>query len=213
MQQETRPDWRVMEVDELWALVPPVDGRPALVAVDGRSGSGKTTFATRLATRPGVVLLHTDDIAWHHSFFDWHANLARHVLQPLRQGQAVAHRPQAWIDRGREGAMEVPAGATAVVVEGVSASHRRLDGLFDLALWVETDPREAHRRCVERDGIEELDFIAEWDAAEVPFLAADAPWRRADLLVDGDPRLPHDPARQVVVARPSWPQTTTPPSR
>jgi uridine kinase len=44
---------------------------PTIVAVDGRSGSGKSMFANKLAAAPKVPIVHTDDISWHHSFFDW----------------------------------------------------------------------------------------------------------------------------------------------
>ena len=50
--------------------------RIPVAAVDGRSGSGKSTAAQLLAAAmPGAVVLHTDDVAWHHSFFDWMALL------------------------------------------------------------------------------------------------------------------------------------------
>lgn len=40
-------------------------GRTPMVAVDGRSASGKTTPARQLAaTIPGARVVHTDDVAW-----------------------------------------------------------------------------------------------------------------------------------------------------
>jgi hypothetical protein len=39
-------------------------------------------------------------------------------------------------------------------------------------------------------------------AEEFPFLAADRPWERADLIVAGTPPLPHDPRTELVVACP-----------
>jgi hypothetical protein len=42
-----------------------VSGRPAVLAVDGRSNAGKTTLAGRIcAVVPGSAVVHTDDIAW-----------------------------------------------------------------------------------------------------------------------------------------------------
>jgi hypothetical protein len=39
-------------------------GRPAVLAVDGRSNNGKTTVAARIHDMvPGAVVIHTDDIA------------------------------------------------------------------------------------------------------------------------------------------------------
>jgi len=46
-------------------------GRPCVLAIDGRGGSGKTTIAERIrAAVPGAAAVHTDDVAWNHSFFD-----------------------------------------------------------------------------------------------------------------------------------------------
>ena len=72
-----------------------------------------------------------------------------------------------------------------------------------LRLWVQSDRVEARRRGIERDGgPAHQAFWDEWDAEEVPFLAADRPWERADLIVAGTPELPYDPAAELVVAEP-----------
>jgi hypothetical protein len=40
-------------------------GRPAVLAIDGRSNNGKTALAARVSELvPGSVVMHTDDIAW-----------------------------------------------------------------------------------------------------------------------------------------------------
>jgi MFS family permease len=50
--------------------------RPLVVALDGRSSSGKTTLAGRVAGAiPATAVVHTDAIAWWHSRFGW-TNLA-----------------------------------------------------------------------------------------------------------------------------------------
>ena len=66
-------------------------GRPAVLAVDGRSNSGKTTVATRIREMvPGAVVIHTDDIAWEHSRFGWADLLIDGILVPYaRAGQSV----------------------------------------------------------------------------------------------------------------------------
>jgi hypothetical protein len=185
-----------------------VAGRPAVVAVDGRSAGGKSTLADHLvALVPGAAAVHTDDVAWWESFFGWDHLLASGVLEPVRRGEAVAYRPPAWDSRGREGAIEVPARSPLVVVEGVGSSRRSLVPLLDAAVWVQSDVVEARRRGLERDAAKGEDpaFWDEWDAAEVPFLADDRPWERAHLVVCGTPQLtavPHDPALDVLVALP-----------
>ena len=101
-----------------------------VIAVDGRSGGGKTTFARALATQTDAALLSTDDVAWWHSCFDWPELLIDNVLAPLRAGQSVDYRPPAWIERGREGAITAPS-RPVLVVEGVGSAQLRMRPAVD----------------------------------------------------------------------------------
>ena len=180
---------------------------PLVVAVDGRSAGGKSTAAGRLAeATPGAVVVHTDDIAWHHGFFDWDGLLVDGVLDPAARGEAVSFRPPAWVERDREGAVEVPAGTTAVFVEGVGSSRSSLAPWLDATVWVQSDEAQSYRRGIERDvvlGRERAEAVAFWDewmAHERPFLAADRPWERADVVLCSTPE-PPVPEGVVVVSR------------
>jgi hypothetical protein len=190
--------WRVVPVEDVLALL----GRPRVLAVDGRSGGGKTTVAHRLAAAvPGATVLHTDDVAWYHAFFDWAELVRDGVLGPLRAGRDVHFRPPAWDERGREGAITAPAASPLVIVEGVGIGRRELADHVDALLWVQTGADEARRRGLLRDGADAADFWDEWQAAEDPFQAAQRPWERAGLIVSGAPALPHDARRELVVSR------------
>jgi energy-coupling factor transporter ATP-binding protein EcfA2 len=205
----TTPDsWRVMSVEELAGLLADRAGRGhdpvSLIAVDGHSASGKTTLARRLAqVLPRAAVLHSDDLAWHHSLFDWRELLVEGVLRPLWAGQVVDYRPPPWVERGRTGSIQLPAGTQTVILEGVGASRRDLADLVDAAVWVETDEPERARRDEERIAAGEVtrEVYDSWMAAENPFIAADRPWTRADAIVAGNSPLPHDPVSQVVVSR------------
>jgi hypothetical protein len=200
--------WRVQPLAELVRLLVSASGshagHPPIVAIDGRSSSGKTTLAHRVTDAvPGAVVVHTDDIAWRHSVFDWADRLAEGVLKPLRRGGSVAFRPPAWDQHGRPGAVAVPAGATLVVVEGVGVGRRELADLVDAIVWVHTDPGEIERRNIARIEAGEIDPVnfAAWMAEEVPFVADQRPWERAAVVVAGSIDLPHD-ASQVILADP-----------
>jgi len=171
--------------------------RPLVVAVDGRGGSGKTTTADILRTAANeagerAVLLSTDDIAWSQARFDWDYLLADHVLSPARAATAVCWRPPAWISGGREGAIEVLEGTTMLFVEGTGAARRQLVPLLDFAIWVQSDTDRAFERAMVRDcalhdrtrADAETSWAA-WMTEELPHLAADRPWERADLVVAG----------------------------
>ncbi|HEX4214246.1 MAG TPA: hypothetical protein VIA06_13085 [Candidatus Dormibacteraeota bacterium] len=204
--------WRVVALDDfaatVLALAGTVPGRPPIVAVDGRSGGGKTTVASRLREAiPGAAEVHTDDVAWHHSFFGWDDLLLGGILDPVRRGQEVSYRPPAWSEWSRDGAITVAAGASLLIVEGVGSGRRELAPALDGLIWVQSDLDEAQRRGIIRDGgdAHAVSFWHEWMGEELPFLAADRPWERAGLIVSGTPDLPHDPSSEVVVAPPLGP--------
>ncbi len=179
-----KPDcgpWRTVAVTDLYAAL----GRPRVLAVDGRSGSGKSTLAARVAAMvSGAVVVHTDDVAWYHDFFDWADLLVDGVLIPWRAGRDVAYRPPPWDTRGRDGAITVSSAASLLVVEGVGAGRKAFAPFLDALIWVQTDRIVATHRGLERDGGDAA-FWDEWEARERPFLAADRPWARADLVVNG----------------------------
>lgn len=205
--------WRVSFVRGLLRVVLEAvgtpQGRPAVVAVDGRGASGKSTLAARLHEAvPASAVVHIDDVAWHHSYFGWADLLAQEVLGPVPRGE-VRHRPPGWEAHGRPGAIEVPAGLEMVIVEGVGAGRRELAPLLDAVVWVQSDFAEAERRGLARDVVQGVNgsgdearvFWHEWMAEELVFLAEQRPWERACVVVAGTAFLAHGPD-DVVLARP-----------
>lgn len=180
----------VAEIAEL--VVARTDGARALVLVDGTSGSGKSTFARRLARHvDGSALVATDDVSWHLHPTQWGQEMLDNVVRPWLAGNDVDYRPPGWVAKGREGSVTAT-GTSVLVVEGVGAGRRELADLAVFLVWVDTDPDLARSRIVERDiGIdgdtpeEVAAFHASWMELEVPFLLEEAPWTRADLVVDG----------------------------
>jgi hypothetical protein len=201
--------WRVERLAEAARILAKATGspigRPTVVAIDGRSSSGKSTLASRLAScHKYAHVVHTDDVAWHHSIFGWTDLLIDNILGPVRLGQAVSFRPPAWETRGRPGVIDVPAGISILIVEGVGAARRELVGLVDASVWVQSDQAVMDQRSSARISAGEVAMSVheEWMAEEVPFVAAQRPWERADLIVAGTAELPHDPDTEVVVAPP-----------
>jgi hypothetical protein len=192
-----------------------VVGRPVVLAVDGRSNNGKTTLAVRISHAvPGAVVIHTDDIAWDHSRFGWADLLVDGILVPANQGRSVSYRPPRWVERGREGSIEVPAGCPLLVIEGDGAGRLEVAHLIDALIWVQSDEREAERRRLARDrnpsAIDVASFPSDglpldhegWMAEEIPFNAAQRSWERAGIVVCGTPEIPCDPVTEIVVGPP-----------
>jgi hypothetical protein len=199
--------WQVVPIAALVGMLRPhvnaSAGRPWVLAVDGRSGSGKTTLAERIQDEvPASTVVHTDDVAWSQAMFDWADLLVDGVLEPVHRGAPVSFRPPAWRARDRGGAIEVPQGRELLIVEGAGAARRELMHLVDSVVWVQSDMAEAERRGIERDGGDAaaVSFWHLWMAEELPFMARERPWTRANVIVAGTPRVPHDPANEVVIA-------------
>ncbi|MBA2388965.1 MAG: aminodeoxychorismate synthase [Geodermatophilaceae bacterium] len=178
---------------------PPLPVR--LVAVDGPGGSGKSTFAERLAAALECApVVHTDDFASHDQSIDWWPLMEEGVLRPLAEGRPARFRPYDWVSRRRTSWVEVPP-APVVLIEGVSSARAAGRDRLTYSVWLQTDRPERLRRGLERDGEGMAGFWADWMAAEDVFYAADPTVDAVDLVADGDPRVPHDPEREFVVIR------------
>lgn len=183
-------NWQSMSVNALLARLTPAPPL-TIIGIDGRSRSGKTTLAGRLAGE-GIVVIHTDDVAWHHSFFDWTETLVTNLLRPLRdEGLPVSFTPSPWVERGRPGRIDIPDGTRIVVVEGVGAARAELSDWLDATIWVETSPELAMGRTRELDR-EPAGFVEDWMRAENAHLQRDQPWMRATAIVRGGDPAPCD---------------------
>ena len=175
----------------------------AVLAVDGRSASGKTSVSQRLAAAvDGACVVHTDDIAWHHGVLNWDGLLRDGVLAPYRAGQAVSFRPPEYDRRDRAGSVQVPQSCTLLIVEGVGSGRAELAGVNDAVIWVETPAElvEARDRVRMAAGETTSEIYELWMAEEIPFQQAQRTWERADLVIAGYPAVPYDPAAEVLVA-------------
>ncbi len=165
-------------------------GERVVVALDGRSAAGKSTLAARLADgQDDWCVVHTDDVAWYESFFDWTPLLVDGVLKPFAAGEAVSYRPASWQERGRSGAIDVPANTRVLVVEGVGSAQAALTAWLDHVVWVHTPHEAVCEREAQRiaEGHTSAELSREWLAGEAGFLDADRPWDRADLVIAGTP--------------------------
>ncbi|QIJ61558.1 hypothetical protein [Streptomyces sp. JB150] len=163
--------------------LPPSCGPVRLVGVDGHAGSGKSTFAGRLAAAlGGAPVLHLDDIASHEELFDWTQRLLDQVIEPLRRGATARYAPYDWRAR-RFGPPRPLPPAPVTLIEGVGAGRRALRPFLARLLWMELPREEAWARGRSRDGEEQREFWDGWVRAERRHFADDPSRPYADLLV------------------------------
>jgi uridine kinase len=167
----------------------PKFGATRLIAVDGPSGAGKTTFALRLAKQLDAPVVHTDDLldGWDDQFTFWE-RLERQVLGPLRRGETATYRKYQWHLGAFAGPPVHVDPAPAVLLEGVSAARREIRPELSLSAFVVAPPDLRWERALVRDGDDSVAFRAyleRWRAAEDRHFAEDDTRAAADLIVDG----------------------------
>jgi len=176
------------------------------VAVDGRAGSGKTTFAARLATAlrdagAGVAEVHTDDLlaGWADIETFW-PRLEAWILEPLRDGRDAAYQQFDW-PGGRFSdewvKLSVP---DVLIVEGVTSARGAGRPELTLSVCVLAGHDLRLARGVARDGEALRPQWLRWMADEEKHFAAELTEEQVDLLIDGSPAVPHDPETEYVLA-------------
>ena len=159
--------------------------RARVILVDGRSGSGKTTFATELAEREGAQLLSLDEV-----YPGWdgleaaEAHVLEHVLRALAEGRQPRARTWNWVD-ARPGPWRDLDPVRPLVIEGCGAISPAARALADHAVYLELDDTERHRRAIARDGEA---FALQWDRwalQELRHAALHDPRGTADEVVAG----------------------------
>jgi uridine kinase len=162
-------------------------GTVRLVCVDGPAGSGKTTYAGRLAAAlgPGAAVLHMDDLYAGWTLTGAAARLAAGVLRPLAEGGTGGYHRYDWAAR-RFAAEATPVPVPEVlVVEGCGSSPAHLDPWTTLRVWVEAPAQLRLVRGLARDGAEHAADWRAWQRTEARWFAADRTRERAQVLVDG----------------------------
>ncbi|MFJ5976667.1 aminodeoxychorismate synthase component I [Pseudarthrobacter oxydans] len=160
---------------------------PVIIAIDGRSGAGKTTLAVELAARlrahHKVSLFHLEDI-----YPGWNglaAGIERYVstvLAPLSRGEAASWVCWDW-ENHDDGEPRVTLPAEIVIVEGVGAAAAAARPLLSAVIWAEAPDDVRRTRALDRDGETYEPFWDQWAAQEEEWLAADKVPLDADVRV------------------------------
>jgi len=166
-------------------------GAVRVVAVDGPAGSGKTTFAARVATAvraegAGTAEVHTDELldGWGDLVTFW-PRLEEWVLGPLRRGVAGSYRRYDWYTGGFEQRWRPVPVPDVLILEGVSSGRAAIRPELAMLVWVWAPPGLRLTRCLERDGEAIRPELLAWMGAEAAHFGVDRPAEHADVLVAG----------------------------
>ena len=160
---------------------------PVIIAIDGRSGAGKTTLAIELAAQlrnhHKVSLFHLEDI-----YPGWNglaAGIERYVstvLTPLSGGEPATWTSWDWANH-YDGDIRVTLPAEIVIIEGVGAAAAEARPLLSAVVWADSPDNVRRKRALERDGGTYEPFWDQWAAQENDWLAEDDVPGHADIRV------------------------------
>ncbi len=174
--------------------------RTLLVAIDGRGGSGKSTFARRLErASEEMTVVEFDDfylpLAERRARteagdteiggnFDWR-RLRDQVLTPLSHDAPASYQRYDWPSDERAEWHSVPVGGI-VLIEGNYSTRQELFAVYDYTIWIDAPHDVRLERGIRRGGADtRARWLTEWMPEEDRYIAAEDPAKRVDLLLDG----------------------------
>ena len=161
-----------------------------IILIDGRAGSGKSTFAEQLQQQlfrdgesaPRVI--HMDNI-----FEGWEGlalgsdYMVRFILQPLARQETASWQDWSWVKNQRSSWREF-SGGTPLIVEGCGSLTERSKEHADISIWLEASEETRRERWIQRERhLEKFDF---WAAQELDFYAREKSQSLADLVIKTD---------------------------
>jgi uridine kinase len=179
-----------------------------LVAIDGRSGAGKSSLAAGIADvlQASVVPVddffaaHITDAGWDSrtparraaDCLDWR-RLRREALEPLKSGRPAAWHaldfaggPRADGSYGLQAGLTTRAATSIVMVDGAYSARPELADLIDLTVLVEAPSDVRAERLAAREESAFLTaWLARWGAAEDHYFTVTRPRSTFDVVMGG----------------------------
>lgn len=183
--------------------------RPLIIALDGGSGAGKSTIATRLKALTAITVVPLDDFYqtsiperdWpkktvkqrFEGAFDW-ARVRRDALEPLRADQIGRWQAFDFMKGlGSDGTYTLQERFTEVLpsplvlLEGNFSASPFLRDLVDFAVLVDVPVAERHRRTEARDSAEFVNsWHSIWDEVEAYYYNKVNPQDSYDLVIQNN---------------------------
>ncbi|MCL2585760.1 MAG: (d)CMP kinase [Streptosporangiales bacterium] len=160
----------------------PQCGITRVIAIDGRSGAGKSTFAKALAAELSAPVVSLECL-----YDGWNGLdrgiglLVTRVLEPLA-ARKTAHVPrydwarETW---GEPWPLDPP---PLLIVEGVGAGARRAAVYENVLVWLEVPASVRKRLALDRDGDTFAPYWDQWAAEEDAMLAREHTPDRANVV-------------------------------
>lgn len=144
------------------------DDKKCIVAIDGRSGSGKTTVASEIVSKvPNSMVIHTDEFDLYQgaSSID---RLIKEVIIPQKTSQSSSN---------------------LLILEGIFSHDAKLQQYLNYKIWVDIDRDVGFKRGLARDialnGHDNREkWLKYWLPLEDKYIAEQNPQTEADVVIN-----------------------------
>lgn len=155
-----------------------------VIAIDGRSGAGKTSLAAELRAELAAPVVSLEDLYGGWDGLEHGVDLlVSEVLEPLSAGLTARVPKYDWVTATWQApwVLEPP---EVLIVEGVGAGARRAAAHENLLIWMEAPDSVRKNRALARDGETFAPHWERWAAQEDAMLARERTPDRADLVIN-----------------------------
>jgi anthranilate synthase component 1/para-aminobenzoate synthetase len=172
--------------------------KPYLIAIDGPSGAGKTTYAQALAekhrsTGSLVEVIQVED------FYDGWNGPCGQIFEERIKAEVTPLFDEAVNSRFEEGSpftltcynwhsasfnlIKTFTYSHLFIIEGVGAFSPLLRPYIDEAIWIECDPLVGFKRALTRDGVEIEKELSQFLEVQVRYITKTSPSQFADYSI------------------------------
>ena len=167
-----------------------------VVLIDGRAGSGKSTFARLLQdqvfqeTRQSPKVIHMDDLypGWD-GLAQGSLYMLENILKPIKLAGTAQWQRWDW-SKSRRGGNEHGNGwrsfdgQNLLIVEGCGSVTEASKNLADLTIWLESQSSTRMARFLPRDGGKFKDHWNQWSAQEDDFYATHKSKQLCEIAIE-----------------------------
>lgn len=190
----------VLSIDRIAKYLDSLEQKTILIAIDGRSGSGKSTFAKYFAKELErynitTAIIQTDNFyqkqenplakpelipGYAYGYF-W-KKLRKQVVTPLKENMSAKYMLSDWVSGKKQGQQIIEANQT-VIVEGVISTYAKIADLFDLRIWLSCPKKVRIKRIIGRGDFPEEE-LEDWQIIENAYVSRQNEQNNAHIVVD-----------------------------
>lgn len=169
---------------------------PLLVAIDGGSASGKSTFAILVAAQVDGVIIQGDDFCqtgldWNNMTLRDRVNLCidwqrarKEAIEPLLANRTASWHPFNFkTGLGLADYLVTRKPKPVVIIDGIYSSNPTLADILGLTVFIDTPANIRYRRHNEREGHPDTEWHQIWDEAELFYFLHIRPPSSFDIII------------------------------